>query len=138
MGITQQEIDWIKYGIDPYEQRRETMRVADLVRADHQDWLAKVLSKGDCEVLSLFLIYNDGKLTQTQAQELWDKVVGEDFVAEEKSALLSNEQLMNDKQRGHRHQAPSVPETETHHWWVELLLFDMDIQDVVKVNAKRC
>ncbi len=133
--ISQREIDWIKYGIDPYkEDRRETMRVADLIQANHEDWLAKVISKGDCEVLSLFLVYNDGKLTQTQAKEIWDKVTGEDFVAEEKSALLSNEQLMNDKQRGHRHQAPSVSETETHHWWVELLLFDVDIQDVVKVK----
>lgn len=109
------------------------MRVADMIQANQEDWLAKVISKGDCEVLSLFLIYNDGKLTQTQAKEIWDKVTGEDFVAEEKSAVLSNEQLMNDKQRGHHHQAPSVPETETHHWWVELLLFDSDLQDIVKV-----
>jgi len=114
------------------------MRVADLVQAHQDEWLAKVISNGDCEVMSLFLIYNDGKLTQTQAQEIWDKVTGEDFVAEEKSAVLSNEQLMNDKQRGHCHQAPSVPQgtNETHHWWVELLLFDTDLQDVVKIKDK--
>jgi hypothetical protein len=107
------------------------MRVADTVTPDREDWLAGILQKYSDDVLKLYLVYNDHKFGPDTAREIWDKVTGGDFVPTEDGEIISNERILAERQQGMDHMAPPTMREETHHWWLEVYVQDVELWEVI-------
>lgn len=109
------------------------MRVSDTILANtgSEKWLGKFVKKNGDDVVKLYLVYNEKKFGLDSAREIFDRVVGLDFIAEEDSGIVSNEDINRGRQQGIHHVATVVPDNEEYHWWVEISL-DKDIVEVVK------
>jgi len=106
------------------------MRVSDLLWND--EWLKKFAKDNGDDILKLYLVYNDLKFGLDSAKEIFDRVVGLDFVAEEDSGIIPNEEIRRGRQQGVQHVAPLVPDSEEYHWWIEISL-DKDLIELIEV-----
>lgn len=108
------------------------MRISDVIPPEHQDWLGKLIDQFSEEVLRLYLVYDEGKFGPDTAREIWDKIAGEDFVAEDDTDIVSNEDIRASAQQGVVHPSPQCGDAG-HHWWVEVYLDDKEMWDVVRL-----
>ena len=104
------------------------MRLADSVSSENDVWLKELLKDREDDVLKLYLVYDDKKFGPDSARDIWNKVAGEDFVAQEDTGVLSNESLTAGVHQGMVHVAPKVPGSEEHHWWLEIFV-DEDLTE---------
>ena len=109
------------------------MIISDTVPKEHEDWLKKLVKEMEEEVTRLFLVYDEGKYGPDTAREIWDKVVGEDFVPATDSGILANEEIRACIQRGVVHVADPVPEGQDHHWWVEVWISEKELWEVLEL-----
>jgi len=108
------------------------MRVSDLLGEADEQWLQQLAKQKGDDILKVFLVYNDRKFGLDSAKDIFDQVVGLDFIAAEESGIISNEEIRTNRQQGMEHSAPEVPEEGHHHWWVEATV-DLDLKDLIKL-----
>lgn len=106
------------------------MRVADMIPQSQEAWLRALVGRRADDVFKLFLVYNDRRFGPDTAREHWDAVVGEDFVPQEDSGIISNEQLRAEGQQGVTRPFTLVPEGEEYQWWLEVYV-DQDPWDLL-------
>lgn len=107
------------------------MRCSDMIPASQEGWLKKLVESEEFhEILELYLVYDNTKMPLDEARDKWCEIVGEDFVAENSSDIISNESISAGRQQGIHYSAPPVSEGQ-YHWWLKLSTLDKDLWEVI-------